>query len=145
MAMIDLIAAPVPLTDTFNRKITYLRVSVTDRCNLRCVYCMPEEGVEWLPKADILTYEEIASVVRASAAMGIGHFKLTGGEPTARRDLPVLAAMLRAIPGVQDLSLTTNGSVISAALVVAIIPISLLIAVFQERVVGGLTAGGVKG
>ena len=86
-----------------------LRVSVTDVCNLRCVYCMPEEGVEWLPKSTLLSFEEIAAIVRAAAAAGITHFKLTGGEPTARRDLPLLASMLRAIPGVEDLSLTTNG------------------------------------
>ena len=96
--------------------VKMLRISVTDVCNLRCVYCMPEGGVEWLPKADILTYEEIASVVRASAALGITHFKLTGGEPTSRRDLPVLVAMLRAIPGVQDLSLTTNGILLAPML-----------------------------
>jgi len=89
--------------------VKMLRVSVTDVCNLRCVYCMPEEGVEWLPKSHVLTFEEIAAIVRSAAAAGITHFKLTGGEPTARKDLPVLAAMLRAIPGVEDLSLTTNG------------------------------------
>src|SRR6478609_3281820 len=89
--------------------VQMLRISVTDVCNLRCVYCMPEEGVEWLPKSHVLTFEEIAAIVRAAASAGISHFKLTGGEPTARKDLPVLAAMLRAIPGVEDLSLTTNG------------------------------------
>jgi cyclic pyranopterin phosphate synthase len=89
--------------------VKMLRVSVTDVCNLRCVYCMPEEGVEWLPKSHVLTYEEIVAVVRASVELGITHFKLTGGEPTARRDLPVLAQMLRGIDGVKDLSLTTNG------------------------------------
>jgi cyclic pyranopterin phosphate synthase len=89
--------------------VKMLRISVTDVCNLRCVYCMPEEGVEWLPKASVLSFEEISHVVRASVAAGITHFKLTGGEPTARRDLPVLADMLRRIEGVQDLSLTTNG------------------------------------
>ena len=89
--------------------VKMLRISVTDVCNLRCVYCMPAEGVEWLPKSSILTYEEIATVVRASVQLGITHFKLTGGEPTARRDLATLVAMLRAIAGVEDLSLTTNG------------------------------------
>lgn len=89
--------------------VKMLRISVTDVCNLRCVYCMPEEGVEWLPKSHVLSFEEIASIARTAAAAGITHFKLTGGEPTARRDLPVLAQMLRQIPGVQDLSLTTNG------------------------------------
>jgi cyclic pyranopterin phosphate synthase len=86
-----------------------LRISVTDVCNLRCVYCMPEEGVEWLPKSHVLTFEEIATIVRAAASAGISHFKLTGGEPTARRDLPELVGMLRGIAGVRDLSLTTNG------------------------------------
>jgi GTP 3',8-cyclase len=89
--------------------VKMLRISVTDICNLRCVYCMPAEGVEWLPKSTILTYEEIATVVRASVQLGITHFKLTGGEPTARKDLPLLVAMLRRIAGVEDLSLTTNG------------------------------------
>jgi GTP 3',8-cyclase len=96
--------------------VKMLRVSVTDVCNLRCVYCMPEEGVEWLPKSHVLTFEEIVSIVRASAAAGITHFKLTGGEPTARRDLPVLVSMLRHIPGVQDLSLTTNGILLAPLL-----------------------------
>src|SRR5690349_4584997 len=77
--------------------VKMLRVSVTDVCNLRCVYCMPEEGVEWLPKSHVLTYEEIVAIVRASVELGITHFKLTGGEPTARRDLPVLVGMLRGI------------------------------------------------
>jgi cyclic pyranopterin phosphate synthase len=89
--------------------VKMLRISVTDVCNLRCVYCMPEEGVEWLPKSHVLSFEEIATIVRAATRAGITHFKLTGGEPTARRDLPLLAAMLKAIPGVEDLSLTTNG------------------------------------
>src|SRR5579862_3647371 len=73
--------------------VEMLRISVTDVCNLRCVYCMPEEGVEWLPKSSVLSFEEIVTVVRAAAAAGITHFKLTGGEPTARRDLPVLVKM----------------------------------------------------
>src|SRR5690348_16761627 len=73
--------------------VQMLRISVTDVCNLRCVYCMPEEGVEWLPKSHVLSFEEIATVVRAATRAGITHFKLTGGEPTARRDLPLLASM----------------------------------------------------
>src|ERR1035437_9548994 len=75
--------------------VKMLRISVTDVCNLRCVYCMPAEGVEWLPKSHVLTYEEIAAIVHASVDLGHTHFKLTGGEPTARRDLAVLVAMLR--------------------------------------------------
>ncbi len=93
-----------------------LRISVTDICNLRCVYCMPAEGVEWLPHSEILSFEEIAAVVRASVRLGIRHFKLTGGEPTARRDLPVLTEMLAKIPGVEDLSLTTNGILLAPLL-----------------------------
>jgi len=89
--------------------VRMLRISVTDVCNLRCLYCMPAEGVEWLPKSEVLTFEEIRAIVRAAASTGITHFKLTGGEPTARRDLPVLVEMLRRIAGVEDLSMTTNG------------------------------------
>ena len=96
--------------------VQMLRISVTDVCNLRCVYCMPEEGVEWLPKSQLLTFEEIATIVRIAASAGITHFKLTGGEPTARRDLPDLVRMLRVIPGVQDLSLTTNGILLAPLL-----------------------------
>ncbi len=96
--------------------VQMLRISVTDVCNLRCVYCMPEEGVEWLPKSQLLTFEEIATIVRTAASAGITHFKLTGGEPTARRDLPDLVRMLRQIPGVEDLSLTTNGILLAPLL-----------------------------
>jgi cyclic pyranopterin phosphate synthase len=96
--------------------VQMLRISVTDVCNLRCVYCMPEEGVEWLPKSHVLSFEEIRTIVKASAAMGITHFKLTGGEPTARRDLPDLVRMLAPIKGVEDLSLTTNGILLAPML-----------------------------
>jgi cyclic pyranopterin phosphate synthase len=90
--------------------VRVLRISITDRCNYRCVYCMPEEGVAWVPKAQILTFEEIARVVRAAIEVhGIRRFKLTGGEPTVRQGLADLVAMLRRIPGIVDLSLTTNG------------------------------------
>ena len=90
--------------------VKVLRISVTDRCNYRCVYCMPEEGVRWLPREEILNFEEIADVVRAAVEIhGIGRFKLTGGEPTVRHGLVDLVAMLRRIEGVIDLSLTTNG------------------------------------
>lgn len=107
--MIDLIAAAAPLSDQFSRPITYLRISVTDRCNLRCVYCMPEAGLPWIPKADILSYEEIATVVRAAAAVGVRSIRLTGGEPLIRRDLDRLVRMLAAIPGIDDIALSTNG------------------------------------
>ncbi len=96
--------------------VKMLRISVTDVCNLRCVYCMPEEGVEWLPKSHVLTFEELATVVRAAASAGITHFKLTGGEPTAKRDLPVLVEMIRRIDGVRDISLTTNGILLASLL-----------------------------
>jgi cyclic pyranopterin phosphate synthase len=92
------------------RAVKVLRLSITDRCNFRCVYCMPEAGVHWLPKEHLLTFEEICEVVRAAVDIhGIRRFKLTGGEPTVRHGLPDLVAMLRRIPGVDDLSLTTNG------------------------------------
>ena len=97
------------LTDQFGRRIEYLRISVTDRCNFRCVYCMPADGLEWLPKRDILTYEEIAEVVRQCAPLGLKRLRITGGEPTIRPDLERLVAMLRAVPGIEDIALSTNG------------------------------------
>lgn len=90
--------------------VQVLRISVTDRCNFRCVYCMPADGVRWLPKEDILTFEEIGEVVRAAVEVhGIRRFKLTGGEPTVRHGLTELVGRIRRIKGVEDLSLTTNG------------------------------------
>ena len=96
------------MKDQFGRRIEYLRVSVTDKCNLRCVYCMPMEGLPWLKREELLSYEEIASVVRTMAGMGLRRVRITGGEPLVRRDLPELAAMLSAVPGIEDLSLSTN-------------------------------------
>jgi len=114
---IDLIeAVPTirpPLTDQFRRPITYLRISVTDRCNLRCVYCMPEEGLPWIAKREILTYEEIAEIVHAAAAIGVRSIRLTGGEPLVRLDLHKLVAMLSAIPGIEDIALSTNGMLLA--------------------------------
>jgi cyclic pyranopterin phosphate synthase len=109
--MIDLIARPTEpqLADAFHRPITYLRISVTDRCNLRCVYCMPEEGLPWIDKREILTYEEIAEIVRAAAKVGVRSIRLTGGEPLIRKDLKRLVAMIAAIPGIDDIALSTNG------------------------------------
>ena len=97
------------LLDQFGRRIEYLRISVTDRCNFRCSYCMPLEGLPWLPKADILSYEEIAEVVRQLAPMGLRRVRITGGEPTIRPQLATLVRMLRAIPAVEDIALSTNG------------------------------------
>jgi GTP 3',8-cyclase len=98
-----------PLVDSWGREIRSLRVSVTDKCNFRCRYCMPAEGLEWLPRDEVLTFEEIARLVRVLSEMGVDEVRLTGGEPLVRRDLPVLVSFLAGIPGVRDLSLTTNG------------------------------------
>jgi GTP 3',8-cyclase len=98
-----------PLFDGHGRRIADLRVSVTDRCNFRCQYCMPAEGMDWLPREGILSFEEIERLVRLLASMGIEDVRLTGGEPLARRDFPVLVGMLSPIEGLRDLSLTTNG------------------------------------
>jgi cyclic pyranopterin phosphate synthase len=95
--------------DGHGRAIGDLRVSVTDRCNFRCQYCMPAEGLPWLERSDILTFEEIARIVELFASMGVGDVRLTGGEPLVRRDFPTLAGMLSGLEGVEDLSVTTNG------------------------------------
>ena len=104
------VAAGTVLRDQFGRGIEYLRISVTDRCNFRCVYCMPQEGLPWLPKAEILRYEEIAEVVRQLAPLGLRRVRLTGGEPTIRPQLESLIAQLRATPQVEDIALSTNGA-----------------------------------
>ena len=100
---------PMQLVDGFGRPIRSLRVSVTDKCNFRCTYCMPAEGLEWLRRDEILSFEEIQRLVRVMAAMGVNEIRVTGGEPLVRRDLPTLVGMLAETPGVDDLSLTTNG------------------------------------
>lgn len=97
------------LRDAYGRSIEYLRISVTDRCNFRCVYCMPAAGLEWLPKSDILSYEEIARIVAQLAPLGLRRIRLTGGEPTLRPELERLISMIRAVPGIEDISLSTNG------------------------------------
>lgn len=97
------------ISDSFQRPINYLRISVTDRCNLRCVYCMPEEGVDLMSHADILSYEEIFTVVKAATEMGINKVRLTGGEPLVRAGVPDLVKMLVGIDAIDDISLTTNG------------------------------------
>jgi cyclic pyranopterin phosphate synthase len=98
-----------PLSDAHSRRLTDLRVSVTDRCNFRCRYCMPAEGMEWLDRGDVLSFEEIERLVRVLVRLGIRDVRLTGGEPLARREFPKLVVMLRAIAGIEDLSVTTNG------------------------------------
>jgi len=97
------------LIDTFGRRHDNLRLSVTDRCNIRCFYCMPERDVEFVPHQEVLSYEEIERFVRVAAGLGIRKLRITGGEPLVRRDLPVLIRKLAAIPGIEDLALTTNG------------------------------------
>lgn len=96
------------MKDGFGRRIEYLRVSVTDKCNLRCVYCMPMEGMPWMRRDELLSYEEIESVVRTLAGMGLRRVRITGGEPLVRRDLPELVRLLASIPEIDDLSLSTN-------------------------------------
>ena len=98
-----------PLVDSFGRVHDNLRISVTDRCNIRCFYCMPETGVQFVERSEILDFEEIERFVRVAVGLGIRKLRVTGGEPLVRRDLPVLIRRLAAIPGVEDLALTTNG------------------------------------
>ena len=98
-----------PLVDSFGRVHDNLRVSVTDRCNIRCFYCMPEEGVKFQAHEQILRFEEIERFVRIAASLGVRKLRITGGEPLLRRDLPNLIRMLGAVDGIQDLALTTNG------------------------------------
>jgi cyclic pyranopterin phosphate synthase len=98
-----------PLVDTFGRVVTNLRISVTDRCNFRCRYCMPEEGMKWMNRKEILTFEEIVRLAKLFIALGINKIRLTGGEPTLRKDLTKLIAMLSPLPGLKDLGMTTNG------------------------------------
>jgi cyclic pyranopterin phosphate synthase len=114
--------APEPLVDGHGRRIGDVRISVTDRCNFRCQYCMPAEGLPWLERAEVLSFEELERLVRILAGMGVGDVRLTGGEPLVRRDFPRLAAMLRAVPGVREVAVTTNGFLLerdAAALVAA--------------------------
>jgi cyclic pyranopterin phosphate synthase len=99
---------PLPLVDKFGRVHDSLRISVTDRCNIRCFYCMPEEGVQFTDRAEILSFEEIERFVRVAAPLGVTKLRLTGGEPLVRKDLAVLVERLVAIPGILDIALTTN-------------------------------------
>lgn len=97
------------VTDRFDRIIDYLRISITDRCNLRCIYCMPPGGVPLLNHADLLSYEEILRIIKISAQLGVRKIRITGGEPLVRKNLPWLIASIRSIAGIEDISLTTNG------------------------------------
>jgi len=98
-----------PLVDGFGRVHRALRLSVTDRCNLRCRYCMPAEGMDWLPKDQVLDFDEIERLVRVVAGMGVGDIRVTGGEPLVRRDLPQVVGRITAIDGIREVSITTNG------------------------------------
>ena len=96
------------MIDRCGRNIDYMRISVTDRCNLRCIYCMPASGVQSFCHSDVLSYEEIVRVVRQAAALGIRHLRVTGGEPMARKGCMELIDMLHRIPGIETIALTTN-------------------------------------
>ncbi len=100
----------LPLQDSFGREIESLRISVTDRCNFRCLYCIPDENIEWLPKGDLLTFEEIVRLARIAIELGVRKLRLTGGEPLLRKNLPFLVEELAVLPGLQDLALTTNAT-----------------------------------
>lgn len=113
------------LSDSFGRTIDYLRISVTDRCNLRCVYCLPATGLRWQPRSELLTLDEIVRLATAAAALGIRKIRLTGGEPLVRPDLVSLVRALAQLPGIEDISLTTNGMLL-------------------EKLAGPLAAAGLK-
>lgn len=101
------------LTDSFGRKIDYLRISLTDKCNLRCRYCMPQQGINHIPHEEILTFEEIVQLVRLLAGLGVKKIRLTGGEPLVRRGIVNLISLLKNIPGIKEICLTTNGILFS--------------------------------
>ncbi|MBI1791397.1 MAG: GTP 3',8-cyclase MoaA, partial [Acidobacteria bacterium] len=103
-----------PLLDTFGRSHNNLRISVTDRCNIRCFYCMPEHDVQFMDRHEILSFEEIERFVRVAVGLGVNKLRITGGEPLVRKDLPHLIEMLLAVPGIRDLALTTNGVLLPA-------------------------------
>ncbi len=98
------------LIDEYGRRIKSMRISITDRCNFRCRYCMPAEGLPWLPREDILTYEEIARIAQVATSIGVEQIRITGGEPLVRRDVATLIRLLKPLPGLRSLSLTTNGT-----------------------------------
>ena len=99
--------------DTYQRTLMDLRISVTDRCNFRCSYCMPLDEYDWIEKQEILTYEEIARLANIFVQLGVDKIRLTGGEPLVRRDLEKLVSQLSPLPGLRDLCLTTNGSLLA--------------------------------
>ena len=101
------------MLDRYNRNITYLRISVTDRCNFRCRYCMPAKGIPWKNHDEILTFEEIYSIVKTGTRLGIKKLRLTGGEPLVRKNLPELVRMLSAVPEIEEIGMTTNGVLLS--------------------------------
>ncbi len=109
-------AAPSPLVDRIGRRHTYLRISVTDRCNLRCRYCVPPEGVDLAPRSHILTLEEIERLARLFVSLGMTKLRVTGGEPMVRRGILSLLRELGAIPGLEELAMTTNGSLLSGSI-----------------------------
>ena len=100
---------PWALEDRFARRIEYLRISLTDRCNYRCTYCMPEQGVELQPRANVLSFEELERLVRVFAGLGVRRIRLTGGEPTVRKGVVELVGRLAAVPGIDEIAMTTNG------------------------------------
>src|SRR3979490_2672643 len=101
------------MEDRFGHCISYLRVSITDRCNERCTYCMPHELQEWLPRADVLTYEETRRLIGIAAELGVSKIRITGGEPLTRRDVLSLFQTLPSIPGIDDIGISTNGTLLS--------------------------------
>jgi cyclic pyranopterin phosphate synthase len=101
------------MKDKYNRTINYLRISVIDRCNLRCIYCMPENNLTWLNHEDILSFEEIVKTVKYAVQLGINKIRLTGGEPLVRRDIINLVKMIANIEGIKDFAMTTNGILLS--------------------------------
>lgn len=100
------------MRDSFNRNVDYMRVSVTDRCNLRCKYCVPKEGVDLLPAEEILSYDEIVDICEEAAQLGISKIRITGGEPLVRENIPVLVERLKSIPKIKEVMLTTNGTLL---------------------------------
>ncbi|MDQ2890101.1 MAG: radical SAM protein, partial [Gemmatimonadota bacterium] len=100
--------------DGTGREIAYLRISVTDRCNFRCVYCMPQSGMQWIPRADILSAAEIHEIVAQLAPMGLTRIRITGGEPTLRRDVLDIVSRIRSVAGISDIALSTNGVMLEA-------------------------------